>query len=245
MVEWASDVSAADWIVERLDHHPVRGAWAVSGFVPYGLEAYARVLHPARRDECGRPVKVRWAELARARATPLLPSTEFEELRPSASMNDAQAPTVGTLESDELDVLVGVLAAFTESPESCWFGMWEGYGWMNGPPATAELEPSLPGTPQPERRGPGAPPPAGPRVQVPDRSLALYSGPIEAATAFDGPPAHQSPNLWWPDDHAWCVASEIDFRSTYVGGPERLIDRLVHEERLEALPVQLDDRVTD
>ncbi len=51
--------------------------------------------------------------------------------------------------------------------------------------------------------------------------------------------------MWWPDDRAWCVASEVDFHSTYVGGSRRLIDGLLGDERIEALEVAVTDGVTD
>lgn len=249
VVEWSHDVGAADWIVDRLHRRPVRGTWDVGAFVPDGFASYARVLHPAWRTERGRHVKVRWAELARAQGTALRATTEFEDLHPSALSQHTEVPLVGTLESDELEALVQLLAAFTSSPQSCWFGVWEGYGWMQGSPAIVELVACRPGSRRrlrgPERGGPTASAPAGPRVQLPDRSLALYSGPIDAATAFCRPPAHQSPNLWWPEDHAWCIASEIDFRSTYLGGAQTLIDGVLQHERLEGLRIRLGDRVTD
>jgi hypothetical protein len=53
----------------------------------------------------------------------------------------------------------------------------------------------------------------------------------------------QSPNLFWPDDHAWCVATEIDLDSTYVGGSTRLIADLLANDRLEALRVEVTDEV--
>ena len=70
------------------------------------------------------------------------------------------------------------------------------------------------------RMGPSRPSFPRPWVQIPGRQLALYSGPIEAAITFCEWPTLQSPNLWWPHDRAWCVASEIDVRSTYVGGTQ-------------------------
>ncbi len=39
--------------------------------------------------------------------------------------------------------------------------------------------------------------------------------------------ADQTPNLWWPEDRAWFVATEIDLAWTYVGGREALIEQLV------------------
>jgi hypothetical protein len=43
-----------------------------------------------------------------------------------------------------------------------------------------------------------------------------------------------SPNLFWPQDHAWCVASEIDLYCTLVAGSEALAQTLVGDPRLEA-----------
>jgi hypothetical protein len=55
-------------------------------------------------------------------------------------------------------------------------------------------------------------------------------------------PFDQSPNLWWPEDRAWFVATEIDFDSTFVGGDDPLIAVLVTDRRLEALPIALSAR---
>jgi len=38
---------------------------------------------------------------------------------------------------------------------------------------------------------------------------------------------HPTPQLIWPDDHAWCVASEIDWDSTLVAGPRPLINAIL------------------
>jgi hypothetical protein len=52
------------------------------------------------------------------------------------------------------------------------------------------------------------------------------------------------PNLWWPDDRSWCVASEIDFPYTYVGGSQELIEEILADPSLEALPAALDHGIT-
>jgi hypothetical protein len=49
------------------------------------------------------------------------------------------------------------------------------------------------------------------------------------------------PSIWWPDDRAWCVATEIDFRWTYVAGSRELVDALVADERFEALHATITD----
>lgn len=55
-MEWTADVSAGDWLRERLDDVE---AWSGSmhGVVPRGFAAYARVFHPASRD---RPIGAEW-----------------------------------------------------------------------------------------------------------------------------------------------------------------------------------------
>ncbi|MDJ1114097.1 hypothetical protein [Microbacterium dauci] len=53
-MEWTRDVSAGDWLRERIDD-PWRGT--MHDVVPRGFEAYARVFHPASRD---RPIGAAW-----------------------------------------------------------------------------------------------------------------------------------------------------------------------------------------
>ncbi|MEJ7741811.1 MAG: hypothetical protein WKF73_04215 [Nocardioidaceae bacterium] len=54
----------------------------------------------------------------------------------------------------------------------------------------------------------------------------------------------RSPQLTWPSDHAWCVAAEVDFDSTLVGGSHDLITAVVADRALEALPIDPDGRLT-
>lgn len=87
----------------------------------------------------------------------------------------------------------------------------------------------------------------GPRFSLPGRAYHLFGGPVSAATrigywvtadSFDP----QSPSLFWPADHAWCVATEVDFDSTVVGGSRALITQMVAATELEALPLASDAR---
>lgn len=79
-------------------------------------------------------------------------------------------------------------------------------------------------------------------MQLPAREYLLLTGPVEAAAdtgeiAGNG----QMPNLWWPADHAWCVASEIDLSSTYIGGSRALVERLCADKCIEALEAHPED----
>jgi hypothetical protein len=69
----------------------------------------------------------------------------------------------------------------------------------------------------------------------------VSSGPIEAVRSFGDEAL--GPNIWWPDDRVWCVASEIDLAATYVGASARCIERLLAPGTIEAMPVSVNDRI--
>jgi hypothetical protein len=63
----------------------------------------------------------------------------------------------------------------------------------------------------------GTPAPRAPRVRIPNRAMLLFTGPVEAlrdapALAWYGSATGiaQQPHLVWPQDHAWCLACEVD-----------------------------------
>jgi len=59
-------------------------------------------------------------------------------------------------------------------------------------------------------------------------------------SASQGAGWEDGPNLWWPDDRAWCVASEIDLDETFVGGTRTLIDDILAREDLGARATTID-----
>jgi len=89
----------------------------------------------------------------------------------------------------------------------------------------------------------------GPRVRL-GRDYILLQGPLASALAIglhadDEWPADQSPNLFWPDDRAWIVSTEIDLNSTLVAGSHRLIEELLTIAGLEAMPAGPDSCTGD
>lgn len=92
---------------------------------------------------------------------------------------------------------------------------------------------------------------AGPRLQLPAREHLLLAGSLGdvaalasgTATADVEPfrPGTRTPSLLWPDDRSWCVATEVDFDSTLVGGPRALIELVLADPVLEAFEVSQDD----
>jgi hypothetical protein len=73
---------------------------------------------------------------------------------------------------------------------------------------------------------------------VPERNLFLLKGGVGDVlrTLSDIDWIYRSPNLWWPDDRAWCVVTEIDFTWSYIGGSSPCIEQILRDSELEAIP---------
>lgn len=74
-----------------------------------------------------------------------------------------------------------------------------------------------------------------------DSAAGAVSRALETLPSPSETPFYQSANLWWPEDRAWCVATEIDFVSTYVAGSQRLMDALLGCKAIEAYRVEPSD----
>ncbi|WP_432534484.1 hypothetical protein [Kineococcus arenarius] len=220
------DVSAADWAVtaarDFADH-------AVGSLVPPVFEAYARVFHPARREEAGRDVQVRWGEVAAANGrrahagmqwTAITGSWKYLHEETQPGVWDIE-PEEGTLPAVQAEALVQVLAGFTTTAHECFYAVWDGFGASAVPPAAA-------------------------KVRMPGREMLLLIGPLsQAATvSTETPPWEQSPSLWWPADRAWCVATDVDLMSTYVGASAACVEAITTAPELEAWPIDSDHGIT-
>jgi hypothetical protein len=95
-------------------------------------------------------------------------------------------------EEPALRTALATLVGHTTTPASGYAAIWE--SWISGVPA-----------------------PRAPRVAIPDRVMLLFTGPVEElrdapALAWYGSArgVYQEPHLVWPEDHAWCLACEVD-----------------------------------
>ena len=217
-----TDVSAGRWIVEA-----VRGRTGVAGLVPAVFPAYARLLHPAVRYAGDDDVDVTWAEVADDNGTLVHPLMQWPAITGGWEYlhEDSQPPTWdGAPAEGHLPVgvaarLAAVLARHTATPEDCLFGRWDGFGF--------------------DDLG------AAPRLPLPgSHDVVLVRGAVADAVRNLAPEPHeQSANLWWPADQAWCVVTDIDLRSTYVGGSAACIPELLAAPGLEVVAAAPDDRV--
>lgn len=223
-----TDASVAAWIARRIGPF----GSGVRSLVPAVFAAYVRILHPASAFD---QTPVRWDAVAAWSGGSTHPLVEFEPIsqvrdRSAGPAPFAQRPPDGTMPPATLQAVCDVLARHTTTPDRCFFGLWEGYGWADW------MEPEW------QRAA---------RLALPQRTYLLFTGALESVAdlgwRLPGPatPLHpESPNLIWPADWSWYVASEIDLDSTFVGGSEELIRDLLYDGRLEAWPSSPGDQVT-
>jgi hypothetical protein len=253
----AMDVSAGLWAVAGVGE----GA-TVAGQVPDVFPAYARLFHPAYRyvgsaqeagpgavadrDQSGLTVwrcEVRWSEVAEANGRVAHPAMEWASITGAYRhmRSDSRQPGLwdrrpceGVLPLGQLTRLADVLTEHTRTPERCWFGIWEGFG-------------DLPyvGSPRP------------PRLPMPNRDMILLHGPLRALREVSFSESsyrerrpefraisYRSPSLWWPDDRCWCVVTDVDLNSTYIGASLDCVQALVSDDQLEVLPVTAEQTIT-
>ena len=214
----AENAEPASWIPSRLH----RFGEDVGSFIPDGFAAYARVFHPPYRlTSAGNLLPVRWRDIAASNGRTIAAEMQRLDLsadptRFSASGDELwnQQSRIGNIPREIAARLAGILRSCTSTPELCWFAVWEGWGDLRIP-------------------GDGAP-----MFSVPYRDLFLLRGTVDDVLTTLGEVdwSYRSPNLWWSDDRAWCVATEIDFKWSYVGGSSACIEQILSDSELEALP---------
>ena len=209
-----SDTSAADWFVDS-----DADWWTKVILGPPGFEAYARVLYDLDEDA---------------------PVDSNERIR--AAVRD-------------------VLARHTTTPDDCFFTLWDGWGGFQGGQQDFGVRyvVSLDASPSEILEAKTLTAAArsldcapaftksfldGPMVSVPNREFYLFAGPLGtevnwgAADYAHGFPRDfpTEPALMWPADHAWFMAGDVDPDWIGVGGTQDLIDALLADPGLDAVP---------
>jgi hypothetical protein len=213
------DVSPGSWIAEALHDDATVGS-----LVPPVFDAYARVFHPAARYVGDDDVDVPWAEVAAANRTTAHPAMEWGSITGAMEYFDGAdqspvwngAPALGHLPAHVAQRIAAVLRRHTGTPDDCWFGV---------PTEFVAAE--------------------APALSVGGGEFTLVRGPVELAAANMTPePVEQSAGLWWPADHAWCVATDADLVTTFVGGSAACIEALLADAGLEVAEVPVFQGVT-
>jgi hypothetical protein len=174
---------------------------------------------------------VRWDAVAAWSGRTIHALAQWEFLECPVGVPDSRTPfdeppATGGPPPASLDALLDVIAAHTSTPERCFVGLWEGYGWLDR-----------------------AVPPWDVELPLDQRTYLVRQGPIDEARRVgwqwpDGGFYQEPPTLIWPADRAWFVAGDVDLDSTYVGGTVALATALLEHPALEGWAVDPTDRVS-
>jgi hypothetical protein len=154
------------------------------------------------------------------------------------------------------EVVASVGERHTSSPDEAWFAVWEGHGfdniarrvaWAEAP--SDEAEEHTRNVERQRLRDEDRRTNAAirkhldriPRFDRPGRTYYLLTGPVSAVTNLRYPdtPDWRNPDLFWPADRRWFVATDVDFWSLYLGGSRAFIRDIAASVPTPCAPVEL------
>jgi hypothetical protein len=108
------------------------------------------------------------------------------------------------------------LAAFTATPDVCYFCFWEGYPYVDLPKPRSDS-----------------------MMVLPHRRYVLFSGPLQSidsvAEDFGSGTPVDPPAFVWPADHRWCFACDVDPHWAGVGAERAAVQALVAHDGLDVV----------
>ena len=144
--------------------------------------------------------------------------------------------------------------------QSCLAAYWAGHGWVNGGgfivawvtdgapvPDRAEREQikawaSVPGFDASVLRGP--------KLRLPERAYVMLRGPLDSILAFGLTSPlrdfqYYTPDLLWPEDRSWFIATDTDLPSAYVGASAEHTAVILADPRISAVEMRYEDERPD
>ncbi|MGW2340830.1 hypothetical protein [Streptomyces sp. NPDC001661] len=142
---------------------------------------------------------------------------------------DEDGPGEGTLPGPLAAPLAETLGRCTTTPLDCYFGVWEGCGYLEEDRSSVDVT-------------------GAPRLELPHRGYAVFQGALTAVTALSlalvgelGEAADVDdalvPDLWWPADRSWFVHGDTDLTATWIACSAATAERLLSHPGLEAVPM--------
>lgn len=249
--ELVKSAEPARWALKRMESANAPTQWKLSTFMPAGFDAYVRILHPLA-DRGGEGPSWSWERFASPDALPIAPEAQLRGVVGQEHLDqgwlDEYAPLNGSMSTRTCASLIAALRGFTATPELCWMAVWDGWGtWW--PQVSIDLASDATPSERSRARAEGFRQAWDQRGKIQaatadieflerpwGRRYFLFKAPIDMAPSFHG----HTPQLWWPEDHAWFVSTEIDGFSSYVGATRDCADAILRGGALEAIEVPWD-----
>ena len=118
---------------------------------------------------------------------------------------------------DLFAAIVTVGSRHTSLPDHAYYAIWNGHGFL----APHQM----------------------PTLNLPHRTYYLTQAPLTATTKLRYPDTDgwRNPDLLWPEDHRWFIATDVDFWAVYVGGTSAFTTELASSIPTRTEPVLLTD----
>lgn len=136
--------------------------------------------------------------------------------RPDQLESEAVAGTGGLSDIGKMRRALLSLATFTSTPESVYFGVWDGYSDVRLPPALSR----------------------GPLLKLASREYAVLHGRLEDIGGWErllGTESDLPPALVWPEDRRWCVVCDVDAHWAGIAATREAVDRLRADDGLDVV----------
>jgi hypothetical protein len=249
--------TAGDWIGIETDGGP---GPLVKEQIPQRFDCYLRLFHPAVEKK---GADVTWAEVSDQMGTVFHPLAQWDCIARSRvrarspEQWEGGRPALGEMSPKLLDLLCSIVSRHTDAVSECFFGMSTILGKTRR--TIAVQRPLELGQLRDYRVFTGPLCAAGQlgidmtsasfeRSHHRHRAKMTQSHPASRSEVSEehGRPAElsylnwqegEAPNLMWPADRRWFVASEVDFDSTLIGGSAALAGELSDAQGLECLAV--------
>lgn len=199
------------------------GAFDVSMRVPSGFESYLRVFFPFQRKPDGSALQrddepsLSWQAVANMTGAVAHGQMEVEGILyggpRSAGISDDEVGD--TLTDRQMLSLSESLAAHTSCPEDAFVGLWSGYRSVSH---FIRRRPEL-------------------DIDIGNRNYLIYRGGVDLWREFRADGYMKVPDLWWPNDLAWCFGSDTDLRWAFIGGTEECIGAIMKIREIESIRV--------
>ncbi|WP_043445989.1 hypothetical protein [Arthrobacter sp. L77] len=205
-----------------------------------------------------------WARIAAHTGTVIHPQVQW--IRVAGHQYDpillpggrsADPPPLGHLDPAVLAHVMTIAGGHTGTPDDVTAALWEGWAidagtvWFEAFAPEGDAEDEDTRSVQPQRptvdRALSELLKRGPFLELPGRRYVLLATgapeltdpawPLAAGMGWTDRLPGPMPQLIWPSDHAWAIASEIDVDSTLIGGTYRLINELMAHPAIEAVRV--------
>jgi hypothetical protein len=238
-MESVRNIEYIDWAKARLKADPS----VVTGNVPAGFDNYFRILHPPRAKT---GEYLTWTDLSEVAGVPMGAMVQWDQiatgLKSTMVFTGIRPPVLGKMPLSVFEGLIAVLAKSADRSE--WvFGLSTAHTLLLRPNQNEAHGQNVPAS---SARSWSAAEISTTRCRLPSGEFALVKGTIESIMDWFGQMAAMEtprivPDLMWPLDGKWFIATGVDFDSTLLGADESVSRLVTHASGLEILKVDPED----